>query len=134
MQLPFLQSCLDEFTLVPLAVGGASPAAVAEVLDRLWGGGETLIVVSSDLSHFLPYQEAQEVDRATVQAILGGNSHLVGEQACGCHCINGFALAAQKRGLVPHLLDLRNSGDTAGDRNRVVGYASFAFTENPHAH
>jgi hypothetical protein len=134
VHLPFLQTVLADFTLVPLAVGGASPEAVAEVLDHLWGGAETLIVVSSDLSHFLPYQNAQAVDRATVQAILDFNTHLVGEQACGCHPINGMMLAARKYGLTPHLLDLRNSGDTAGDRNRVVGYASFAFTEGNHAH
>ncbi|MDP2432034.1 MAG: AmmeMemoRadiSam system protein B [Pseudomonadota bacterium] len=140
VQLPFLQSVLDDFTLVPLAVGGAGPNAVAEVLEVLWGGAETLIVVSSDLSHFLPYDQAQHVDRATVHDILRFNGHLVGEQACGCHPINGLLLAAHKHGLAPHLLDLRNSGDTAGDRNRVVGYASIAFTEvastasleNPH--
>lgn len=129
VQLPFLQSVLDDFTLVPLAVGGASPEAVAEVLEVLWGGAETLIVVSSDLSHFLAYDQAQHVDRATVQAILAFNNHLVGEQACGCHPLNGLLLAAHKHGLSPHLLDLRNSGDTAGDRNRVVGYAAIAFTE-----
>lgn len=129
VQLPFLQSVLDDFTLVPLAVGGASPEAVAEVLEVLWGGAETLIVASSDLSHFLPYDQAQHVDRATIHEILLFNSHLAGEQACGCHAINGLLLAAQKRGLSPHLLDLRNSGDTAGDHNRVVGYAAIAFTE-----
>jgi MEMO1 family protein len=129
VQLPFLQTALDDFMLVPLAVGGASPEAVAAVLDVLWGGAETLIVVSSDLSHFLPYHEAQQVDRASVHEILSFNSHLVGEQACGCHPLNGLLLAAHKRGLTPHLLDLRNSGDTAGDRNRVVGYAAIAFTE-----
>jgi MEMO1 family protein len=135
VQLPFLQRCLDDFALVPLAVGGAPPEAVATVLERLWGGDETLIVVSSDLSHYLPYQDAQQVDRATVQAILAGNHHLVGEQACGCHPINGLLLAARRYNLTPHLLDLRNSGDTAGDRNRVVGYAALAFTENhPHVH
>ncbi len=129
VHLPFLQSMLADFSLVPLAVGGASPEQVAQVLDVLWGGAETLIVVSSDLSHFLTYQEAQKVDQATVQAILDFNTHLVGEQACGCHPVNGLLLAARRRGLRPHLLDLRNSGDTAGDRNRVVGYASLAFTE-----
>jgi len=129
VQLPFLQSVLDDFTLVPLAVGGASPEAVAEVLEVLWGGAETLIVVSSDLSHFLAYDQAQHVDRATVHEILLFNGHLGGEQACGCHAINGLLLAAHKRGLSPHLLDLRNSGDTAGDHNRVVGYAAIAFTE-----
>ena len=129
VQLPFLQSVLDDFTLVPLAVGGASPEQVSEVLDRLWGGAETLIVISSDLSHFHSYDEAQQVDRATVHEILLFNTHLVGEQACGCHPINGLLLSAHGHGLTPHLLDLRNSGDTAGDRNRVVGYAAIAFTE-----
>jgi AmmeMemoRadiSam system protein B len=132
VHLPFLQSVLDDFTLVPLAVGGASPEQVAEVLDRLWGGEETLIVVSTDLSHFLPYDKAQQVDRATVAEILTLEGRLVGEQACGCHPVNGLLLAAQRHGLTPHLLDLCNSGDTAGDRNRVVGYAAIAFTESAH--
>lgn len=130
VQLPFLQSLLVDFTLVPLAVGGATPEQVAEVLDLLWGGEETLIVVSSDLSHFLAYDEALQVDRATVHEILLFNTHLVGEQACGCHPINGLLLSAYRHGLTPHLLDLRNSGDTAGDRNRVVGYAAIAFTKD----
>ena len=129
VQLPFLQSVLRDFTLVPLAVGGASPAQVAEVLDRLWGGDETLIVVSSDLSHFLGYDAARQVDADTCAAILALDTHLVGEQACGAHPVNGLLLAARRRGLTPHLLDRRNSGDTAGDRHRVVGYAAFAFTE-----
>jgi AmmeMemoRadiSam system protein B len=129
VHLPFLQSVLADFWLIPLAVGGASPAAVAQVLDRLWGGDETLIVISSDLSHFLPYAEAKRADAATANAILGLNSHLVGEQACGAHPVNGLMLAAGQRGLVPHLLDLRNSGDTAGSRDRVVGYGAFAFVE-----
>lgn len=129
VQLPFLQSVLADFSLLPLAVGGADAEAVAAVLERLWGGEETLIVVSSDLSHFLSYAEAQQVDRATVAGILAFDNHLVGEQACGCHPVNGLLLAARRRGLTPHLLDLRNSGDTAGDRSRVVGYAAIAFTE-----
>jgi AmmeMemoRadiSam system protein B len=130
VHLPFLQSILDDFSLVPLAVGDASPEAVAEVLDRLWGGEETLIVISSDLSHFLTYAEAQHRDAATAAAILKLEGHLVGEQACGAYPINGMMLAARRHGLTPHLLDMRNSGDTAGDRNRVVGYASFALVEN----
>lgn len=129
VHLPFLQNGLNDFALIPLAVGGASPAEVAEVLERLWGGNETLIVISSDLSHFLPYTEAKRVDAATVNAILHLDTHLVGEQACGAHPINGLLLAARRHGLTPHLLDLRNSGDTAGDRDRVVGYGAFAFVE-----
>jgi AmmeMemoRadiSam system protein B len=134
VHLPFLQSVLDDFSLIPLAVGGASPEAVAEVLDRLWGGDETLIVISSDLSHFLPYAEARQHDSATANAILKLRTDLVGEQACGAYPINGLLLAAQRRGLKPQLLDLRNSGDTAGSRDRVVGYGSFAFMEPDHEH
>lgn len=130
VQLPFLQSVLDNFKLVPLAVGDATPEEVSEVLDVLWGGEETLIVISSDLSHFLPYQTAQEVDAQTVQHILNLQHTLNHEQACGGTPVNGLLLAAKRHHLQPHLLDLRNSGDTAGDKNRVVGYASFAFTED----
>jgi AmmeMemoRadiSam system protein B len=128
VQLPFLQTVLGDFKLVPLAVGGATPAQVAEVLEALWGGDETLIVVSSDLSHYLPYEEAREVDADTAEAILRLDGDLVGERACGAHPVNGLLLAAKRKGLKPHLLDLRNSGDTAGDRSRVVGYGAFAFT------
>ena len=129
VQLPFLQTVLGEFRLVPLAVGGASPHQVAEVLEALWGGAETLIVVSSDLSHYLPYLEARESDAGTAEAILHLHSDLTGERACGAHPVNGLLLAARRKGLKPHLLDLRNSGDTAGDKSRVVGYGAFAFTE-----
>ncbi len=130
VQLPFLQSVLDDFTLLPLAVGGTSPEQVAEVLEKVWGGEETLIVVSSDLSHFLAYAAAQRRDAVTAQAILDLDTHLVGEQACGAHPINGLALVARRHGLVAHLLDLRNSGDTSGSHERVVGYAAFAFMES----
>jgi len=130
VQLPFLQTVLDDFKLVPLAVGDATPYEVAAVLDRLWGGSETLIVISSDLSHFLPYQVAKSVDRETVQNILDMHGPLTHQQACGGTPINGFMLAAKRHKLQPQLLDLRNSGDTAGDKNRVVGYAAFAFMED----
>jgi len=129
VQLPFLQSVLDDFKLVPLAVGDATPTEVAEVLNSLWGGPETLIVISSDLSHFLPYQTAQVVDAQTAQDILNLQHTLNHEQACGGTPVNGLLLAAKQHHLQPHLLDLRNSGDTAGDRDRVVGYAAFTFTE-----
>lgn len=129
VHLPFLQRVLDPFTLVPLAVGHATPEAVAEVLDLLWGGAETLIVVSSDLSHFLPYATAQQVDGNTCRHILQLDTHIHPEQACGAYPINGLLLAAGRRGLKPTLLGLCNSGDTAGDRSRVVGYAAFAFAE-----
>lgn len=129
VQLPFLQSVLEDFKLLPLAVGMATPQEVAEVLELLWGGAETLIVISSDLSHYLPYAQAQATDRATAQAVLQLLQPLSHEQACGGTPINGLLLTARKHHLVPHLLDLRNSGDTAGSHDGVVGYAAFAFEE-----
>jgi AmmeMemoRadiSam system protein B/AmmeMemoRadiSam system protein A len=133
VQLPFLQTVLgDQFTLVPLAVGQASSAEVAEVLERLWGGDETLIVISSDLSHYLPYSRAQVRDRATVQRILSFATDLQGEEACGAAPLNGALLAARRHGLVPRLLGLRNSADIpGGDRRRVVGYGAIAFDTDP---
>jgi MEMO1 family protein len=127
VQLPFLQKVLGDFSLVPLVVGDVAPQEVAEVLDRLWGGPETLVVISSDLSHYHAYDSAREIDRATVQAVLGFDWSLSHEQACGATPISGLLIAAKGRGLAPRLLDCRNSGDTAGDRSRVVGYASFAL-------
>ena len=129
VQLPFLQTVLGEgFALVPLAVGQADPVEVAEVLERLWGGDETLIVISSDLSHFLPYARAQARDHATVQRILAFATDLEGSEACGASPLNGALLAARRRGLVPQLLGLRNSADIpGGDRQRVVGYGAIAF-------
>ena len=128
VQLPFLQTVLPDFKLLPLAVGMATPEEVAGVLEVLWGGDETLIVVSSDLSHYLPYNTARQVDAASTQSILALEHTLSHEQACGATPINGLTLAARRHDLTPHLLDLRNSGDTAGPRDGVVGYAAFAFT------
>lgn len=128
VQLPFLQQALADFKLVPLAVGDATPAEVAQVLNVLWGGAETLIVISSDLSHFLPYHEAQAIDQDTVLRILNLSATLTHQQACGGTPINGLLLAARQHGLQAHLLGACNSGDTAGDKRRVVGYASFTFT------
>jgi AmmeMemoRadiSam system protein B len=133
VQLPFLQTVLDDFAIAPFVVGGASPEAVAEVMEALWGGPETLIVVSSDLSHYLPYAEAERIDRATAESILHRRPLAHHEQACGATPINGLLEVARRKGLVPTLLDLRNSGDTAGDHARVVGYGAFAFTEPDHA-
>ena len=129
VQLPFLQSVLPDFTLLPLAVGMATPEEVAAVLEVLWGGEETLIVISSDLSHFLPYATAQRVDHDTVQAILRLRQPIDHDHACGGTPVNGLIVAAQQHHLTPHLLDLRNSGDTAGSYDQVVGYAALAFTE-----
>jgi AmmeMemoRadiSam system protein B len=135
VHLPFLQTVLARFRLVPLAVGHASAEHVAQVLELLWGGAETLIVVSSDLSHYLPYGEAQAMDRRTCDSIARLSTSITHDQACGATPVKGLTLAAQHRGLVSRLLDLRNSGDTAGDKKRVVGYASFAFYEKGgHAH
>lgn len=129
VQLPFLQTVLDSFELVPLLVGGARDEAVAEVLENLWGGPETLIVISSDLSHFHPYREARTLDSASVEQVIRLGEALDHEQACGATPINGLMHVARRHGLRPLLLDLRNSGDTAGPRDSVVGYASIAFFE-----
>jgi AmmeMemoRadiSam system protein B len=134
VHLPFLQTVLGDFQLVPLAVGDADPEEVAEVLERLWGGEETLIVVSSDLSHYLPYEAAQRIDGATAKAIVELEADVSHKQACGATPLNGLLVIARRRGLSVQLLDLRNSGDTAGDRSRVVGYGSFAFFESSHAY
>ncbi len=131
VQLPFLQTVLKKFKLLPLVVGDATPDEVAAVLERVWGGPETLIVVSSDLSHYLSYDDARRTDDRTAQAILAPDSApLDHEQACGATPVNGLLLAARRRGLHARLLDLRNSGDTAGGRDLVVGYAAIAFQED----
>ena len=129
VQLPFLQTLLPQFRLVPFAVGEASAAEVADGIELLWGGPETLIVISSDLSHYHPYEEARAIDRSSAQTVLNLSPTLDYAQACGAMPINGLLRVAARRGLRPELLDLRNSGDTAGDKLRVVGYAAFAFRE-----
>lgn len=129
VQLPFLQAVLGRFSLVPLAVGHASPAEVAEVLERLWGGDETLVIVSTDLSHYLPYAAARAADAATLERILALDPSIDHDGACGATPLNGALQIAKAHGLRPRLLDARNSGDTAGDRSRVVGYTSIAFCE-----
>jgi len=125
VHLPFLQKVLDAFTLVPLAVGEATSAQVREVLDAVWGGEETLVVVSSDLSHYLPYDEARKIDAETAGMILTLRTDVDHRHACGGTPVNGLMEAARARGLQVQLVDLRNSGDTAGTRDRVVGYGSF---------
>ncbi len=130
VQLPFLQTVLKDFKVVPLIVGQASPQQVAEVLNILWGTDETLIVVSSDLSHYLDYQTAKNKDRQTAEHILHFDPERIhGDDACGFHPLNGLLVAARKHHLKAQVLDLRNSGDTAGSRDRVVGYGAFVFTE-----
>ena len=127
VQLPFLQMTLPHFTLVPFLVGQCSAAAVARVLEALWGGEETLIVVSSDLSHFLPYTEANVRDQNTTRKIESHDTHLVGEEACGAYAINGLMQCRAAQAMPVHTLSLCNSGDTAGDRSRVVGYGAYAL-------
>lgn len=127
VQLPFLQTVFGDFSLLPLAVGQAPPETVAEVLERVWGGEETLIVVSSDLSHYLPYAAACEIDAQTARQILALDSRIDHQQACGATPVNGLLLTAGRHGLLARQVDMRNSGDTAGDKARVVGYGAFAF-------
>lgn len=128
VQLPFLQTMLDHFKILPLSLGMTEAESVADLLETVWGGPETLIVVSSDLSHYHAYTEAQSTDQGTVAQILSSSRPLKLDQACGATAINALMLAAGRHQLAPNLLDLRNSGDTAGDRSRVVGYAALSFT------
>ncbi len=127
VQLPFLQTVLPPFSLVPLVVGDAGPAEVAEVIDAVWTDDTTLPVISSDLSHYLDYAGARSMDAATGEAILRGAADLSPEQACGCRAINGLMRVLSRRDLKISLIDMRNSGDTAGPRDRVVGYASYVI-------
>jgi len=128
VQLPFLQMTLADFKLVPLVVGSASSGEVNEALSLLWGGPETLIVVSSDLSHYHDYFTAQSWDRATSQAIVDLRTNAIdGAHACGYQPVNGLLVAAHQHGLRAEIVDQRNSGDTAGPRDQVVGYGAYAF-------
>lgn len=128
VQLPFLQSILGNFTLVPCIVGNAEPQLVANLLEHLWGSAETLIVISSDLSHYHDYATAQKLDMATSKAIVELQPDLIADnQACGRLPVKGLLLAAAKLKLQAKLLDLRNSGDTAGSKDKVVGYGAYHF-------
>jgi AmmeMemoRadiSam system protein B len=129
VQLPFLQESLTAFTLVPLLVGQAEARAVADVLERLWNGPETLIIVSSDLSHYYDAGTAEQLDHATATAITALEPIGPG-QACGYRAINGLLLQARRHRLAARTLDLRHSGDTAGPRDQVVGYGAFAFLDH----
>jgi len=127
VQLPFLQRVLGDFSLVPLAVGAATNEEVEQVLERLWGGPETLIVISTDLSHYHEYRKAKQIDGATLLRIAGFATDLDHSEACGATPLNGFLGLARQKGLKIRLLSACNSGDTAGGRARVVGYSSFAL-------
>jgi hypothetical protein len=127
VQLPFLQAVLGEFSLVPVVVGGADAEQVAAVIDALAAETGTLVVISSDLSHFHEYGDARRIDEATCGRILAGSTALRGEEACGARAINGLMASEKARGLDIKLLHACNSGDTAGAPERVVGYAAFSL-------
>jgi hypothetical protein len=126
VHLPFLQTVLDRFTLVPVVVGNTQPDLVADALEAVWGGSETLVVISSDLSHYLGYTAAQQLDQQTSQAIERLDPTAIGyDQACGRLPIAGLLIQAKRHGLTAQRIDLRNSGDTAGPRDKVVGYGAW---------
>jgi len=127
VHLPFLQAVLHDFMLVPIVVGVCSAEEVKDVIELLWGGEETAIIVSSDLSHFHTYETARQIDANTTARIEACESTLQGDEACGAHALNGLLLAARAKGLDVRTLDVRNSGDTSGDRHRVVGYGAYAL-------
>ncbi|MEO8719248.1 MAG: AmmeMemoRadiSam system protein B [Burkholderiales bacterium] len=129
VQLPFLQTMLGEFSLVPLAVGDVRPQEVRDVIERLWGGPETLFVISTDLSHYHAYEEARAIDQATLARIAAFDADINHEQACGATPLNGFLAVARAHGMAIRLLGACNSGDTAGSKDRVVGYSAFALYE-----
>jgi len=131
VHLPFLQSVLGQFTLVPLVVGVAKTETVAEVIGRLWAGPETLIVISSDLTHYLPYDDACSRDGQTCDAIEHLDADRINDDdACGATPIKGLLIEADRRDMEVVTLDLRNSGDTAGAREQVVGYGAWMFSES----
>lgn len=129
VQLPFLQVVLKDFDILPITIGFALCEQVARAIDAVWGGSDTLVLVSSDLSHYHTWSDARQLDDATTRAIVERRSDLPDEQACGACGINGLMQVARRRGLTVEVLDQRNSGDTAGDRSRVVGYGSYALIE-----
>lgn len=129
VQLPFLQRQLGNFALAPFAVGDASVQEVAQVIERLWGGPETLIVISTDLSHYHPYAQARAIDGATLDRIGSFATDLHHEEACGATPLNGFLALAKAKNMSMHLLAACNSGDTAGGKGQVVGYSAFALHE-----
>ncbi|MEO8844466.1 MAG: AmmeMemoRadiSam system protein B [Kofleriaceae bacterium] len=129
VELPFLQRLCPRAKVIPIAASHAAPHVVGSVLEQLWGGPETLIVISSDLSHYHPYNNARERDRRTAAKIIALDTGLDSDEACGSTGINGLAWLGRKRHLRAEVLDLRNSGDTAGMRDEVVGYGAFALYE-----
>lgn len=135
VQLPFLQRTLGDFELLPIVVGDATPRQISELLERLWGSEQTLVVISTDLSHFHDYNQARQIDDSTRQKIETLNATLSGAEACGCRPVNGLLTflksgnATKTHQLTIETVDTRNSGDTAGDKNRVVGYGAWRIIE-----
>lgn len=127
VELPFLQVTLNEFSLIPIVVGQTSPESVAALLSEFWDQEQTLIMVSSDLSHYLRYDQAQQVDTETCRQIINKSTSIKGHQACGCYPLNGLLLEASRNGANVDCLALANSGDTAGDKSRVVGYGAYVI-------
>jgi AmmeMemoRadiSam system protein B len=129
VQLPFLQEVLGSFSVLPIAIGRASPEQLEQALEALWGGDETVIVISSDLSHYQDYDTAKQMDSATAKAIEELRPNDIGyDDACGRIGVQGLLRSAAGRALSADTLDLRSSGDTAGGRREVVGYGAWAFT------
>lgn len=126
VQLPFLQTVLADFTVLPVAVGRATPQEVVSLIKPIHALPDTLLIISSDLSHFLDYDQAIARDRATSQSIENLEANLEGQQACGAVALNGLLLFARQAGWLVQTLDLRNSGDAGGERQRVVGYGAYA--------
>lgn len=128
VQLPFLQTTLRDFTLLPIVVGSAASETVAQVIEQLWDGDQTVFVISSDLSHYHDYATAQRLDATTAAAIERLQEQSINHNAaCGAVPIRGLLRAARSHQLRARTVDLRNSGDTAGEKSRVVGYGGFIF-------
>jgi AmmeMemoRadiSam system protein B len=129
VQLPFLQRVIPRARVCPIVCGRASPDDVAKVLEALWGGPETLVVVSSDLSHYLPYEEGRAVDEKTSSKVVSLDADISGDEACGYVGLRGLLVVARRKHLTCTLLDLRSSGDTGAKTRReaVVGYGAFAL-------
>ncbi len=125
VHLPFLQRALGDFELIPLVVGNTSKEDVSHLLEHLWGGDETLIVISSDLSHYHEYKEAKELDSSTSEKIVSLQDNLTGSEACGCKPMNGLLYLAKRHGMKIEKIELKNSGETVGPKDRVVGYGAF---------
>lgn len=128
VHLPFLRHVLGDVAVLPLVVGHVEPGQIADVLDRVWDGPETLIVVSSDLSHYHDHQTAIRLDQVTARAVEAGREADIGPMdACGAYPLRGLLVAADRHGLAARTIDLRTSADTAGPDDRVVGYGAFVF-------